>query len=100
MSKKIEEVFNQNGNPTGLFQFYCPGCKFHHQINTNPEHGPVWTFNGDLASPTASPSLLVTYPTSKGDRKCHSFVRNGMIEFLNDCTHDLAGKTVEIPNID
>lgn len=27
---------------------------------------------------------------------CHSFVRNGKIEFLSDCTHELAGKTVEL----
>ena len=28
---------------------------------------------------------------------CHSFVRNGRIEFLGDCTHGLAGKTVDLP---
>lgn len=27
---------------------------------------------------------------------CHSFVRNGKIEYLNDCTHELAGQTVEL----
>ncbi|MCZ4340562.1 hypothetical protein O4H52_03015 [Sphingomonadaceae bacterium G21617-S1] len=28
---------------------------------------------------------------------CHSFVRNGQIEFLSDCTHALAGQTVPLP---
>ena len=27
---------------------------------------------------------------------CHSFVRDGRIEFLSDCTHELAGQTVEL----
>lgn len=29
-------------------------------------------------------------------RVCHSFVRDGKIEFLSDCTHRLAGQTVEM----
>lgn len=30
---------------------------------------------------------------------CHSFVRDGQIEFLSDCTHALAGKTVSLPAV-
>jgi hypothetical protein len=29
---------------------------------------------------------------------CHSFVTNGKIQFLADCTHKLAGQTVELPD--
>lgn len=29
---------------------------------------------------------------------CHSFVTNGRIQFLNDCTHALAGQTVDLPD--
>lgn len=28
---------------------------------------------------------------------CHSYVRDGKIEFLADCTHKLKNQTVEIP---
>jgi hypothetical protein len=28
--------------------------------------------------------------------RCHTFVKNGQIEFLSDCTHELAGKTVNM----
>lgn len=31
---------------------------------------------------------------------CHSFVRDGQIEFLGDCTHSLAGQTVPLPSVD
>lgn len=71
--------------------FHCPGCDDYHQIRTG-ENG--WTWDGSLDAPTFSPSLLVTY---HDDRRCHSFVRAGRIEFLSDCTHDLAGQTVDLP---
>ncbi len=64
-----------------------------------------WTWNGDLEHPTLSPSVLVTWDEyENGDapptpKRCHSFVRNGQIEFLNDCTHALAGQTVELPEL-
>lgn len=29
--------------------------------------------------------------------RCHSFVRDGKIEFLSDSTHKLAGQTVDLP---
>jgi hypothetical protein len=32
------------------------------------------------------------------DVVCHSFVTDGMIRFLSDCTHNLRDQTVEIPN--
>lgn len=31
---------------------------------------------------------------------CHSFVRDGRIQFLSDCTHKLANQTVDLPDID
>jgi hypothetical protein len=31
------------------------------------------------------------------DEICHSFVTAGHIQFLSDCTHEMAGQTVEIP---
>ena len=76
-----------------------------------------WTFNGDLDNPTMAPSLLVrtghycdgTKPeechlcmrAKEKERKsycqiCHSFIENGHIRFLADCTHKLAGQTVEL----
>jgi hypothetical protein len=32
-------------------------------------------------------------------QRCHSFVRNGRIEFLGDCTHALASQTVDLPDL-
>lgn len=98
----------------GRVIFYCPGCECSHGPIVDKSKSPCWDWNGSLDAPTFSPSILVrgTVPVTdeeverimrgeKVDPKpqvCHSFVRNGMIEFLSDCTHALAGKTVEIPD--
>lgn len=80
----------------------CPGCKQSHILTiNNPLGGPQWTFNGEMENPTFSPSLLVT--SYEGPEhieiRCHSFIRDGKIQFLEDCTHELKGQTVELPDI-
>lgn len=86
----------------GMFCFDCPGCGYGHCWYT--KDGPVvngvqqnWSFNGDLDSPTISPSLDVL--RDDPSRRCHSFIKDGMIQFLSDCAHSLRGQTVPIPNL-
>lgn len=87
--------------------FYCPGCQEKHQIDT-----ARWEFNGDYDKPTFSPSYLTWNdpkpdvdpkhdPTGKyrNGFRCHSFIKNGNIEYQQDCTHNLAGQTVELPEV-
>jgi hypothetical protein len=74
-----------------VYIFYCEGCKTHHYADKR------WSFNGDFEKPTFSPSILVEighYP--KPNDICHSFVKDGKIQYLSDCTHHLAGQTVEL----
>ncbi|MBB5885453.1 hypothetical protein DYQ93_11510 [Xanthomonas sp. LMG 8992] len=61
-----------------------------------------WGFNGDLTRPTLSPSILSTYHwgPERTQVVCHSFVRDGQIQFLGDCTHALAGQTVDLPEVE
>ena len=75
--------------PTHLF--WCPGCERTHGFSANR-----WIFNGDLEQPTVSPSILSMGSAWEGWR-CHSFITDGRIQFLDDCTHALAGQTVELP---
>lgn len=99
----------------GRLIFYCQGCQMLHGVNDR------WIFNGSFENPTFSPSILVNgtkmtekglteynewceagYPNRNGEpfdnmkTICHSFVRNGKIQYLNDCTHKLAGKTIDL----
>ncbi|MHC8396108.1 hypothetical protein ACYZT8_21075 [Pseudomonas sp. LB3P93] len=41
--------------------------------------------------------MLVRYCWADGDCVCHSFVIDGCIQFLGDCTHELASQTVDLP---
>lgn len=84
-----------------------------------------WGFNGDLDRPTFSPSILMRAghycktppvpgrcacdfqerfpgedPWEWPCQICHSFVRDGRIQFLPDCTHALAGQTVDLPEVE
>lgn len=85
------------GAPYG-FAFTCPGCGDIHAI---PTHGPkAWGFNGDLEKPTFTPSILARLPMPDRVHVCHSFVRDGQIQFLSDSTHALAGQTVALAPVE
>jgi len=73
----------------------CPGCDDSHTVTVDAPNS--WTWDGNEAAPTISPSIKVMYgdrADEKNGRVCHSFVRAGRWEFLADCTHALAGQTV------
>jgi len=74
--------------------FYCPGCEDNHTIDTGP-YGHILT--GTQNKPTIKPSVLSNAKNNPGSPRCHSWVTGGRIKFLDDCTHDLAGKTVNLP---
>lgn len=104
--------------------FMCPACETWHTVHYGQSMNPRWTWNGDLDKPTLSPSLLVQairsnltddewkeYDNlaaqckdsqvlfdSKFGVRCHSFVKDGSIQFLSDCTHAFANSTLAIPN--
>lgn len=95
---RVDVFTGSNGCTYASFE--CPGCGFNHGpviARTDGQAHPMWTWNNDLERPTFAPSLLVQY----GDKSvCHSFVRDGRIEFLSDCTHALAGQTVDLPEVE
>jgi hypothetical protein len=115
ISKKLR---NWKGDGREGYQFWCPGCKTPHSVQTS-EGG--WGFDGNVDLPTFTPSILVqtghhipthadnvcwcTYNKKNPDnpapftcRVCHSFVTNGRIQFCHDSTHELAGQTVDLPD--
>lgn len=51
-----------------------------------------WSWNGDFDKPTVTPSVLLAI----GNERSHLFIRNGKIQYLSDCTHHLAGQTIEM----
>lgn len=101
----LERTVTEGGQES--YWFWCPGCEIHHRFVTKAGTGegeagqPVWGFNADrvtfrpslLCNGTAKPADL--YPNTTAHR-CHLFVTQGEIQFLADCTHALAGKTVPL----
>lgn len=75
------------------YLYNCPGCKHKHAFGLKNKGGNH-DFNMDLEKPTISPSLLQNFTPGV---ICHSFIKDGRIQFLNDCTHRLKGKTIELP---
>jgi hypothetical protein len=62
---------------------------------------PLWSWNGDVDKPTLRPSVLTR--TFEGDDVkcvCHSWITDGVVKFLNDSTHSLAGTSQDLLEID
>lgn len=98
MGKKVTKVSNE----AGKILFDCPGCGMAHGLNVDRSKKPCWDFNGNFEKPTFTPSVLTTYPYGEDQKKvvCHSFITDGKIRFLHDCTHKLKGQTVDLPDWD
>jgi len=99
MASKLHFLGDGNRGPRGgrVYVFHCPGCNYSHPFEIDcAERG--WTWNGSLEKPTFTPSLLCD--AQRPERRCHSFVTDGKIQFLGDCHHALAGQTVELPDWD
>ena len=85
--QKLHKIGHDNGKIQYLF--WCPVCDHCHAYDES------WKFNGDYDKPTFTPSLLNTKPNDRKDR-CHLFVTDGKIKYLNDCSHALAGQEIEL----
>lgn len=81
----------------GSLWFFCVGCDAPHSIGVGAGPGPRWTFNGRPDAPTFTPSVLTSWTEGAEKKVCHSFVTDGRIQYLGDCTHHLAGQTVDLP---
>lgn len=92
---------------------WCPGCQLarpdgttHGGLHMLPISGdstkrPTWNWNGNLESVTLTPSILTKINRADGVVICHSFLTNGVWNFLADSTHELSGKNVpmvELPD--
>lgn len=67
---------------------------------------PCWTWNGSVDAPTVKPSIL-TRGSGRAfkdgeyvEHVCHSFVNDGKVQFLSDCTHEFAGQTLDLLDVD
>lgn len=63
-----------------------------------------WSWNGSVLSPSLRPSILSTTQRLEGttpvEVRCHTWVTDGRAQFLSDTTHELAGQTVGLLDIE
>lgn len=90
---------------------WCPGCEEPHLIPDS------WSFDGNLEKPTFNPSVKITskkrnivdgkwiggWPRDSAgnliDQCCHYHLHAGELKFCGDCTHQLNGQTVPLPEL-
>ncbi len=95
----------------GAYLHWCPGCNQMHMfyVDEPAENGAIWSFDGNIEYPSFTPSMHITVgpdgdpndPEDYVPKKtvCHYFLTNGIIEFLNDCEHNLKGCKIELPKL-
>lgn len=101
--KSMIRSIDDHGVKYKALMFVCPGCADQDDstglhmlpINTDKK-APSWYWDGNLEAPTLSPSILTGKRTGK---ICHSFLKNGVFEFLKDSTHSLSGQHVPMPDL-
>ena len=96
----------------GGYFHWCPACEEMHHLPDS------WQFNGNIESPTFSPSfkhegVRVTKDANgewTGDWVrdvnghtipyiCHYILTNGILNYCGDCTHGLKGQAVPLPDL-
>ncbi|WP_345255310.1 DUF6527 family protein [Flaviaesturariibacter amylovorans] len=121
---RLRTILEKEGQAR-IVAFECPGCGEEHAVHVNGgvmTNKYFWGFNNDFIRPTFTPSVLVRSghyakenegpglcwcdyeqrfrePAPSRCEVCHSFVTDGRIQFLSDCTHALAGQTVDLPEL-
>jgi hypothetical protein len=109
---KTREVIDNDGNLYG-WEIRCPACDKPHVIRDRAAKDKTkasWDFNGNRDRPTFTPSLKLCHDgfiakdadaneTNVPPFVCHSVITDGMIAYQNDCTHAMAGQTVELPDL-
>ena len=125
LSRKLRKWANPATGEEGLV-YWCQGCRMTHSIRTVGAY--AWGWNGDVDKPVFTPSVLATsghyvsshkpgdscwcdykreHPEDQdpmGCARCHTFVgcngaQPGEVIFLGDCTHELAGQVLPLPDL-
>lgn len=99
----LRSTVDANDKPLGKrLWIWCPGCEeWGSGLHALPVEGietPQWVWDGNLEKPSLSPSILTKmgYGDPPEQRVCHSFLTNGVWDFLGDCTHKLVGQKVPV----
>lgn len=114
----LRRAFNYDGVGLLGYSHWCPACKETHPfaVDVPLRNGARWSFNGNFETPSFHPSMNISvgpFPDGRIER-CHYFLKAGAelngvmpevdasrsyIQFLGDCTHELKGQVVPLPEL-
>jgi hypothetical protein len=94
----MTEILNKLSNG---YSHWCEACQRQHIVPDD------WVFNNNMASPTFTPSIKISYPNGYGrldpdngplpkDYICHYSITDGSIIYHSDCTHRFASKILPL----
>lgn len=97
----MAQVSTKLRRATGTYFWFCPACQEMHNLPDG------WKFNGNVDKPTFSPSFKHEWdwgPKLKpgkreGRNVCHYIVTDGRVAYCGDCTHSMAGTTIDMPDL-
>ena len=69
------------------------------QGNTTRGGTGAWTWNGSTDAPSLRPSVLTQYDGADQNWRCHSWINDGTVQFLADCSHDLANTAAPLLDV-
>ena len=111
----MNAALRHSSDGVDLLWLWCPGCEDLHAVRIGE-----WTWDGNVIRPTIGPSILVRrnyweppvtaenleawkrepWEQHQVERVCHSFVVDGVWQFLGDSTHALAGQHVPMTDVE
>lgn len=107
VGSKMRRVGASDGYKAGGLAHWCPACESMHAfaLDGKNSNGAQWTWDGNVENPSFEPSMLITinaqshphHLVGEPTEVCHYFLRNGVIEYLGDCTHGLKGQRIVMP---
>lgn len=81
--------------------FFCLGCKCLHLVDSR------WKYNYNAEKPTFKPELRFKVgPMPEGHVfagkifDCHAQIKDGIIQYLDGCSHDMKGAAIYLPDFD
>jgi hypothetical protein len=102
--RRTRPFYNDTDGTLIGWEIRCPACRSWHRIWTErpyPTTKARWTFNGNVESPSFSPSVNISCTPHKGHTyRCHFVVTNGQISYCGDCTHEMKGQTADLPVVE
>lgn len=88
---------------------WCPACEEMHVFATDKPNsqGAQWRFNNDANHPTFEPSMHIKinnkdhphHQPNAATTVCHYTLTAGILTYLMDCTHDMRGRKIYLPEL-